>query len=59
MQVCHQVQMFTQVEISDEFKPYPNINHKYKDLWTCSQPQIGKTQFLEKVVQAFSRKKKS
>ena len=21
MQVCHQVQMFTQVEISDEFKP--------------------------------------
>ena len=53
MQVCHQVQMFTQVEISDEFKP------TYKGLWTCSQPQIGKTQFLEKVVQAFSRKKKS
>ena len=59
MQVCHQVQMFTQVEISDEFKPYPNINHKYKDLWTFSQPQIGKTHSLEKLEQAFSRKKTS
>ena len=58
MQVCHQVQMFTQVEISDEFKPYPNINHNIKK-FGLFQPQIGKTQSLEKLEQAFSRKKTS